>query len=258
MTRPVSGRKQVLALTMRLLCGALLMAPAFQALAGVELTTLHSFNLLPNGGDPEAALVQGNDGYLYGTTRIGGTNGGAGTVFRISRNGVLTTLYHFTGGSDGASPTAGLVQGSDGNFYGTTSGTTSAGGGSNYWGTVFRISTNGVLITLHSFTGTSDGAYPTGLVQGRDGYLYGTTPEGGGANYVGAGTVFRISTNGALTTLYSFSGATDGASPQAGLVQGSDGYLYGTTAQFGPKPRWHRVPNQHQRGADHLVFLHRG
>src|SRR5208283_6215291 len=142
----------------------------------------------------------------------GGTNGN-GTVFQISTNGALTTLYSFTGGDDGASPEAALVQGSDGCFYGTTSGggayTTYYGEG---YGTVFRISTNGALTTLYSFGSVQDtntfpstpldGANPVaGLVQGSDGNFYGTTQQGG-TN--GNGTVFQIGTNGALTSLYSF------------------------------------------------------
>jgi uncharacterized repeat protein (TIGR03803 family) len=77
----------------------------------------------------------------------------------------------------------------------------------------------------------------------------------GGTN--GYGTVFKISTNGALTTLYSFTGGNDGAYPDAGLVQGSDGYFYGTTDGGGTNGNWHRVQNQHQWGADQFVFLHR-
>ena len=101
----------------------------------------------------------------------------AGTVFKISPNGALTTLYSFTGGNDGANPAAGLVQGSDGNFYGTTTVRRHAHG--NY-GTVFKISTNGALTSLYSFTGGNDGANPyAGLVQGSDGNFYGTTSSGG-------------------------------------------------------------------------------
>src|ERR1035441_1873745 len=145
-----------------------------------------------------------------------------GTVFKISTNGALTNLYSFTGGNDGANPYAVLVQGSDGSFYGTT-----MLGGTNGYGTVFQISSNGTLTTLYSFTGGNDGGNPAvGLVQGSDGSFYGTTEYGGTNN---AGTVFKISTNGALTTLYSFTGQNDGAEPLAGLVQGSDGSFYGTT-----------------------------
>ncbi len=202
--------------------GAYNAGTVFKISASGALTTLYSFNGGNDGANPYAGLVQGSDGYFYGTTEGGGTEG-CGTVFQISTNGVLTTLHSFIGGNDGAAPQAGLVQGSDGYFYGTT--------GFEGWGisgTVFKISTNGALISLYSFPGFMDSANPyAGLVQGSDGYFYGTTLQGG-ANY--SGTVFRISTNGALTTLYSFTGGNDGAYPEAGLVQGSDGYFYGTTS----------------------------
>jgi uncharacterized repeat protein (TIGR03803 family) len=148
-------------------------------------------------------------------------------VFKLSTNGVGTNLYSFSGDSVGDSvfPNA-LVQGSDGNFYGTTyNGGTNRGYGN---GTVFKISATGAPTSLYSFTGGNDGADPyAGLVQGGDGTLYGTTTHGGTNG--GYGTVFKISTNGALTSLYSFTGGNDGANPVAGLVQGGDGTLYGTT-----------------------------
>jgi uncharacterized repeat protein (TIGR03803 family) len=211
------------------------------------LTSLYSFGSVQdtNGVSLDGAvpngLVQGRDGDFYGTTGYGGTNvgpsGGYGTVFKITTHGALTTLYSFTGANDGTWPMAALVQGSDGNFYGTTSGSVS---GPDY-GTVFKITTNGMLTTLYSFgsvrdtNGVSlDGANPlAAMVQGNDGYFYGTTYSGG-TN--GAGTVFKITSNGALTTLYSFGSvqdtngdSLDGTEPWAGLVQGSDGYFYGTT-----------------------------
>ena len=162
---------------------------------------------------------------------------------------VLTTLHSFNG-TDGATPYAGLVQGSDGNFYGTT-----IEGGTNGYGAVFNISTNGVLTNLYSFGG-DDGATPyAGLVQGSDGYFYGTTEKGGTHGY---GTVFNISTNGMLTSLYSFTrGVDDGGNPYAALVQGSDGYLYGTTEQAGfTNGDAGSSQNQHQWGLDKFVFLH--
>ena len=188
------------------------------------LTSLYSFTGGADGGLPGAGLVQGSDSNFYGTTSGGGTSGN-GTVFRISPSGSLTNLWEFTGGSDGASPYAGLVQGSDGNFYGTT-----YGGGANGNGTVFRITPSGTLTTLWSFTYDSDGELPSALVQGSDGNFYGTTYDGG-AN--GNGTVFRITPSGTLTTLWSFTGGSDGAYPYAGLVQGSDGNFYGTTSAGG-------------------------
>jgi uncharacterized repeat protein (TIGR03803 family) len=210
------------------------------------LTTLHVFTD-NDGAGPFGALVQGSDGYFYGTTGYGGvTNSsypysGYGTLFKISTSGTLTSLYAFTGGSDGTNPDAGLVQGSDGYFYGTTG----YGGTNGGYGTVFRISTNGTLTTLYSFTGGNDGANPgaalvwggsgAGLVQGSDGYFYGTTIGGGNTNqqWYGYGTVFKISANGALTALHLFTGGDDGAQPQAAVVEGSDGYFYGTTAAGG-------------------------
>lgn len=198
------------------------------------LSNLHSFSgSTGDGAYPEAPLTQGADGFLYGTTANGGTSTncgiGCGTVFKISTSGSLTTLYSFSG-TDGTHPN-GLVQGTDGGFYGTTQ-----GGGDHKQGTVFRISTSGALTTLWSFcTYTSgstclDGQQPrAGLVVGSDGNLYGTT-EGGGALPFAFGTVFKFAPGGSLTTLYSFSGGSDGHDPQAPLVQYSDGNLYSTTA----------------------------
>jgi uncharacterized repeat protein (TIGR03803 family) len=209
------------------------------------LTTLYSFTGV-DGANPLAGLVQGSDGNFYGTTYGGGkyglASGGYGTVFKISTSGTLTTLYSFAGG-DGANPSAALVQGVDGSFYGTT---LDGGTGVGY-GTVFKISTNDALTTLYVFgsiTNASgealDGAGPNGLVQGRDGYFYGTTAYGGtnGLWYGGWGALFKISSNGALTTLFSF-GSTDGANPHAPLVQGRDGYFYGTTAYGGTNDVWY-------------------
>jgi uncharacterized repeat protein (TIGR03803 family) len=201
------------------------------------LTNLYSFTGTNDGANPVAGLVQGSDGNFYGTTESGGTNG-AGTVFRISANGAFTSLYSFTGTNDGAKPEAALVQGSDGNFYGTT---VNGGARTNQYGqgvgTVFRIGTNGAFASLYSFSGTNDGANPeAALVQGSDGNFYGTTAYGGAHTNQygqGVGTLFRISTNGAFTSLYSFSGTDDGANPEAALVEGSDGYFYGTTAYGG-------------------------
>ncbi|MGC1370849.1 MAG: choice-of-anchor tandem repeat GloVer-containing protein [Candidatus Sulfotelmatobacter sp.] len=185
------------------------------------LTTLHSFDGA-DGAYPYAGLIQATDGDFYGTTWGGGANNDAGTVFKITSDGTLTTLYSFCSISeclDGVNPWAGLVQGTDGSFYGTN-----LGGLSNE-GTVFTITPDGTLTTLHSFDYT-DGAYPyAGLVQATNGNFYGTTFEGGAR---GDGTVFKITSSGTLTTQHSFDGA-DGNGPYAGLVQATDGNLYGTT-----------------------------
>ena len=201
----------------------------FKITAGGTLTMLHSFHKT-DGFYPQAGLVQGADGNFYGTTSEGGANRNAGTVFKISAAGKLTTLHNFCAKphcTDGAHPEAALVQGTDGDFYGTTGG---GGNGIVYGvGTVFKITAGGTLTTLHRFN-TTDGSRPEGgLIQATDGNFYGTTNSGGDN---GAGTIFQITPTGALTTLHNFcaqTNCTDGADPQAGLVQGTDGNFYGTT-----------------------------
>ena len=188
-------------------------------------TILYLFTGNTDGGSTVAALVQGRDGNFYGTTSENGVYSG-GTVFRITPAGVLITLYSFTGGTDGHKPVAALIQGRDGNFYGTTS-----AGGTYGDGTVFQLTPAGVLTTLCNFTGGNDGQKPyAALIQGSNGDFYGTTVEGGADS---VGTVFRITPTGALTTLHTFTGINDGGIPLAGLVEGSDGYFYGTTSNGG-------------------------
>jgi uncharacterized repeat protein (TIGR03803 family) len=199
------------------------------------LTTIHRFcsqSGCPDGDAPYAGLVQATNGGLYGTTYGGGTNS-AGTIFKITPGGTLTTLYSFcpqTNCTDGLGPQAGLVQAANGDLYGTTQ----SGGANVYYGTVFKITPGGTLTTLYSFcsqTNCADGANPwAGLVQAANGDLYGTTQSGGANVYYG--TVFKITPGGTLTTLYSFcsqTNCTDGATPFAGLVQAANGDLYGTT-----------------------------
>jgi uncharacterized repeat protein (TIGR03803 family) len=218
----------------------------FKLTLGGKLTTLYEFcshNTAGSGSagctdgyQPNAGLVQGTNGDFYGTTSEGGATAsedetGAGTVFKITSKGDLTTLYSFcskTGCTDGALPNAGLVQATDGNFYGTTNSGGTPVMDTDY-GTVFKITPEGTLSTLHSFSYT-DGGQPDGaLIQASDGNLYRTTSEGGPNLH---GTVFRITLTGTLTTLHSFDN-TNGAAPWGGLVQGSDGNLYGTTSAGG-------------------------
>jgi uncharacterized repeat protein (TIGR03803 family) len=163
--------------------GSANLGTVFQMTADGTLTTLVSFNAT-NGGLPVAGLVQGNDGNFYGTTYFGGNlalNGGSGlgTVFKMTAEGLLTTLVSFNA-TNGGHPAAGLTQGSDGNFYGTTQwGGNLSLNNSNGFGTVFKMTPAGTLTTLVSFNATNGGVPVAGLVQGNDGNFYGTTQWGG-------------------------------------------------------------------------------
>ncbi len=206
-----------------ILAGAIVFGTMFaQPVAAQTFTALVNFTGT-NGASPLfAPLVQGADGSLYGTTSTAGAHQ-QGTVFKVTTKGVLTTLYNFcsqTSCADGSAPFAGLALGKDASFYGTTE-----AGGAHGDGTVFRITSRGVLTTLHSFN-FSDGANPyAGVIQGRDGNFYGTT-ESGGKNILG--TVFKITPQGVFTSLHSFN-SMDGSSPEAKLMQAADGNFYGTT-----------------------------
>jgi uncharacterized repeat protein (TIGR03803 family) len=201
-----------------------------------KLTTLYSFCSQPNcadGASPWGALALGPGGDFYGTTVSGGREPGDGTVFRVTPEGVLTTLHKFcvlTNCADGAYPRVGLVLGPDGNFYGTTA----SGGANQYYGTVFKIDRAGELTTLYSFCSQPDcrdGNVPyAALALGTDGNFYGTTYEGG--DY-GWGTVFNVTPGGTLTTLHSFD-HSDGNYPDGGLFQGTNGIFYGATSQGAP------------------------
>jgi len=215
-----------------------------------KLTTLYSFCSQPgctDGIQPATALTQGYDGNFYGMTSFGGSGGacavyeteapqGCGTIFRITPEGALTTLYSFCVDScaDGWDPTGNLVLSVDGNFYGTTN-AGGIGSGCPYssgCGTIFRISPKGALKSLYSFcilTGCPDGTHPGGLVLGTNGVFYGTAGDGGANNY---GTVFAFKqSQSKLSTMYSFcskANCADGSYPDVGLIQANDGTLYGT------------------------------
>jgi uncharacterized repeat protein (TIGR03803 family) len=193
----------------------------FKVTANGALTTLYAWG--GAYGEPYAALTLGNDGNFYGTTA-----GGWGTVFRVTTAGTWTLLYSFSGGANGQNPWAALTLGNDGNFYGTTS------RGIDSSGTAFRVTANGGLTTLVFFNLTNGASPYAGLTLGNDGNFYGTTYEGGITNSTfayGMGTVFRVTTNGALTTLVFFN-STNGANPAA-LTLGNDGKLYGMTLSAG-------------------------
>jgi len=217
-----------------------------------QLTTMYSFSA-SGASIPDAPLIQASNGHFYGTASRGGVNNndcytfrtaGCGTIFEITSAGNLTTLYSFCADgtcADGFDPASGLIQSTDGNFYGTTSEV-----GNVFCppacGTIFKITPAGNLTTLYSFCAKqncTDGGYPSGLIQAKDGNFYGTTAQGGNFNnncVTTCGTVFKITPTGELTTLYRFCAQTncaDGAIPMAGLIQATDGNFYGTTSAGG-------------------------
>lgn len=202
----------------------------FEITPAGTLATLYNFcaqRRCLDGSLPKGTLIQATDGNLYGTTYEGGSNG-YGTVFKISPAGQLTTLHSFALDANGFYPDAGLIQASNGLFYGTTQ-----AGNSASEGTVFEIDSTGNFSSLYSFCtegGCPDGRTPqAALIQANDGNLYGTTWYGGANS--GTGTIFEITLAGQLTTLHSFDG-TDGVNPN-GLLQSTNGILYGTTAGGG-------------------------
>ncbi|MFZ0320604.1 MAG: choice-of-anchor tandem repeat GloVer-containing protein [Candidatus Sulfotelmatobacter sp.] len=191
--------------------------------AGTE-TVLYSFGDGPDGAYPAAGVIEDSAGNLYGTASGGGSYT-LGTVFKLDPSGHETVLHNFAGGSDGSAPMAGLVQDPRGNLYGTTF----EGGYGE--GTVFEVDTNGHETVLQDFGENNSGAYPEStLVRDSQGNLYGSTIQGG---LVGPGAVFKVSSQGAFSVLYSFAGEPDGAGPEGPLMIDSAGTLYGTTASGG-------------------------
>lgn len=260
--------------------GGNLPGTVFKVTAGGKLTPLADVGL----DQPYAGLVLATNGWFYGTTAQGGAYSW-GTIFKMTPNGTLRPLYSFCAQqncSDGVFPIFGLVQVSNGSFYGTTPAAAAVGnpgtafaftpadkfilrhtfngvdgassgpliqandgnlygvgsGGAHGYGTVFEMTTRGKITILHSFDLT-DGATPSGpLVQATDGNFYGTTQQGGANNNCayGCGTVFKLTPKGALKTLYTFcsqTNCTDGAVPQAGLLQATNGIFYGVTTGGG-------------------------
>jgi uncharacterized repeat protein (TIGR03803 family) len=196
---------------------------------GNAYTNLYDFGAVPDdGNDPQAGLLQGRDGALYGTTQYGGSNS-SGTVFKVNTDGSgYSLLYQFSGGPDGGYPACSLIQGTDGLLYGTA-----PGGGTNNYGTVFKLDTKGATFTkIYDFGDSPDGQQPqAGLLLGQDGFLFGVTSSGGSNS---SGTVFKIDTNGANeTVLHAFQGGNDLSYPQSPLVQMAGGTLCGTSGSGG-------------------------
>ncbi len=218
----------------------------FSLTTGGTLTTLHSF-ASTEGNSPLGGLLQATDGSFYGTTQSGGVaanctyDGGCGTIFKITSEGTLTTLYNFCqqlNCTDGYVPRGSLIQGADGNLYGVTlyGGTYKAD--SPTYGTVFKITTAGALTTLYNFcalTDCADGYLPAGVIQGNDGNFYGATYYGGGSYAIG--TLFKLTSAGVLTTLHTFcpkggEHCADGLYPDT-PIQATDGNFYGLTGEGG-------------------------
>lgn len=238
------GRKHTTQMTslLRALPAVLLfLAMSASASSARTFTSLFSFPFTSpaeGAGPIRITLTQGRDGLLYGTTSGQGISPYGGTVFSITTDGRLTNLHTFTVCQqqpcpDGFDPYGGVVQGNDGNFYGTTQ-----YGGTSNAGTVFKITPSGTLTTLFQFscvTNTSicpDGASPPGsLILGVDGNFYGTTQFGGGSNASGYGTVFKMTPAGKVKTLHVFN-FTDGSRP-LGIMQAANGTFYGVTDQGG-------------------------
>jgi len=175
-----------------------------------------------NGNGPVGSLVEGKDGFLYGTTTAGGAHN-AGVIFKISKSGKFNLLHRFCSEAecaDGSNPSA-LVLGNDGNLYGGT-----LGGGAFNNGSIFRIKPAGPFTILHALNDKSDGGPPSqALVQASDGNFYGVgsfSPDGG------LGNLFRVTPRGEFTDLHDMGDPPD-ADANARLIQASNGLLYGTT-----------------------------
>lgn len=186
------------------------------------LTVLYSFMEFSSdsGFQPYAPPIRGADGNLYGTAGFGGSQG-AGTVYKITPTGQFTVLHAF-GGPDGSAPIAPLVQGNDGAFYGTTQ----LGGSSNS-GVVFKITSSGVFTILSDLDGATGGNPYAPVIQAYDGNFFGTASGWGG---FGWGTIYKMTPAGSLNTIYNFTGNSDSGAPYAGLIQATNGKLYGAAS----------------------------
>ena len=193
--------------------------------------TLHHF-AADEGQYASGQLLLASDGYLYGTTLEGGKDnincaGGCGTIYRVSPSGKFATV-HFMAAAEGADPFGGLIEGTDGLVYGTA-----YMGGASGCGTVYAFSPADANVTVrHSFNCTDEGRFPMGrLVLASNGFFYGTTSERGKAEQ---GTVYRLRPDGSqFQTLVQFADANAGCQPKSGLIQASNGDLYGEAEDCG-------------------------
>jgi uncharacterized repeat protein (TIGR03803 family) len=190
-----------------------------------EETVLYSFKSASTDGEGPASLIRNADGTFYGNTYYGGY--GLGTVYKLNDKAEETVLHNFKGEADGGYPQSPLVEDAKGNLYGTTY----SYGSPSAAGTIFRISDTGEFSVLHTFSGGVDGNRPSaGLLRDSEGNFYGTTGGGGSNSY---GVVFKLSSTGQESVLYSFKGGSDGEAPIAPLIRDKSGNLYGTTEYGG-------------------------
>jgi uncharacterized repeat protein (TIGR03803 family) len=221
---------------------ALTLSSALPASLRAQATenALHNFAGAPSdGSSPWGGLMQASDGNFYGVTFLGGANN-TGTIFRITPGGTLTTLFSFPASGDFTYPAANLMEGQDGNLYGATCGNSTPTNNASVYGTLYQVagfsgSSPAVapVVTFTGTTGTAMGTCPLGaLIEDYAGNFLGTTFGGGPSDY---GTVFSYTPGAAtpITTLYSFTGGTDGGNPFSGLIQGSNGNFFGVTSAGG-------------------------
>jgi len=199
-------------------------------------SVVYSFTGAPDGSDPQYNLIKDAANNIYGVTRFGGVDN-QGTVFKLDASGTETILYSFKSGTDGAVPSGGLLRDSAGNLYGTTAFGGNQGCGGSGCGTIFRLDTADNETVLYRFAGAPDGSQPSGPLISDGHNFYGVADSGGtgtgcGAN--GCGTIFKLSTSGKETTLYSFTGGSDGANPTGGVIHDAAGNLYGVAFSGGP------------------------
>lgn len=201
-----------------------LVASSDQTLAGFLPRTITSFNpTFGNGQIPGGSLIQGTNGDVYVIGEFSGAFG-LGAIYQIAPGGVLSVLTSFPSMVASGTPFGNLIQGADGNFYGT-----GTSGGTNSNGALFQVTASGALTTIASFAG-STGAGPGTLMQAANGNFYGMSPQGGTNS---AGTIYQVTPAGAVNLLYTFTGGLDGGNPESPLVQGTNGALFGTTTMGG-------------------------
>jgi len=219
---PISAKNILRGLRPRMFERVLVLLVGSLAAQAQTYTVLHSFTGAPNDAtEPNGDLVEDAAGNLYGTSWRGGTND-LGVVFKLDPSGTVTILHNFTGAADGSHPDGGLFLDPAGNLFGTAT-----AGGSSGLGVVFKLDTNNVLTSLHSFKGGSDGAQPFSKLVSIDGDLYGVTQSGGQTDSsCDCGTIFKVSPGGKETIVHRFDFGADGRFPQ-GLIRDVAGNLYG-------------------------------